>query len=118
MWIFDSVLLIAVSALLGFRSPYLGILTFILGIFVEFQAKRVLFLLGERPKTVPASRKVKSAILAVLFGACLIPLVGTGQTEVATEGTFDIESLLPLVVIVGLLSSVLMSALSTEKRKR
>ena len=119
MWIFDPLLLIAVSTFLATKNHYLGIVTFFLGVFVEFQNKRHLFLLGEQKKVISTGRKIKAAILSLVLGGCLIPFaLPSAATSTQFEKTFNLDTLLPLVIIVGLLSSVLMAALSTEKRSR
>lgn len=119
MWIFDLSLLTAVSCFLGMRSLYLGVATFVLGLLIEFQNQRVRFLLGDTFRPNPVSRKIKAGILACLLAACLIPLaVGTSGEMISSEKMFTLENLLPLVILIGIFSSAMMSVISIEKRKR
>ncbi len=120
MIIFDLLLLLFVSGMLAVKSLYLGSITIVAGFLIGFQNQRTIRLLGVNPEPIRTARKVKAAILALLIGACCLPFLLEHPLN-AIEGfdkSWSEETILPVVVVIGLLASAMMAALVVEKRKR
>ena len=117
--LFDLTLLLGVSGSLAFKNLYLGITVLIMGLLVGFQSERLKALLGEEPIQTNTSRKVKAFAVSIILGGCFIPIL---QNQVGLEDHFEkiyhVEILLPLIVLIGLFSAAMISAVATEKRKR
>jgi hypothetical protein len=118
MILFDLILLLCVSGALAMKSLYLGAITLVIGFLIGFQNLRTTHLLGQSPAVVSTSRKVKAVILAVLIGACLSPVVFEAHDAGTFEKDWMPESLLPIIVVIGLFAAAMMAALTVEKRKR
>jgi hypothetical protein len=118
MWIFDLALLLFVSISLSLKNLYLGVITLVLGLMIGFQHERVRFLLGEERELISTSRKVKAAIFALLMACCLLPMISSVDFDANQFETFNLDSLLPVIVLVGVFASALVAVLATEKRKR
>ena len=119
MILFDAVLLIAVSGALAVKSLYLGVITLVLGFLIGFQNLRTIHLLGRERPSYSTSKKVKALILAVIIGLCMIPFVLELPAQPNNfETTWSEETVLPIIIVVGLFAAAVMSALTVEKRKR
>lgn len=119
MIIFDFLLLTSVSALIGLKSLYLGAVTLVIGLLIGFQNHRLQLLLGEIGTRATIARKVKSALLSLLLTACMYPLAAeSGLLPGLFESEFNPVLVLPIIIIIGLFSATVMTALAVEKRKR
>ncbi len=119
MRIFDGVFLLVVSAFLCLKVPFLGVLVLVLSLLIQFQNSRVRFLLGSSDQTITTGKKIKAAVLAVLLGVSLTPLLmDAGTPATGSDKPFVFDSLLPLVVVVSLFSAAMMVGVAVEKRKR
>jgi hypothetical protein len=119
MIFFDLFLLVVVSAVMASKNLYLGSVTLIIGLFIAFQNIRTIRLLGTQAHKTAPSRQVKAAVLALVIGLCALPLlIDEGRPEGLVDQAWSEVASLPLVIIVGLFSATMMSALAIEKRKR
>ena len=119
MMIFDVILLLAVTFLLGMKNMYLASVTLVIGLLIGFQAVRVQFLIGIKTENVPVSRKIKAVVLALLLTGCGYPFIyETGMNANNFDPDFNSASVLPIIAIIALLSATVMVSLIVEKRKR
>jgi hypothetical protein len=120
MIIFDLFLLVFVSGMLALKSLYLGSITLVVGVLLGFQNQRTVRLLGVFPEATSVSRKVKAGLLALVLGLCALPFLLERQLQ-ETEGFNNVwteETILPLVIVIGLFAATSLAALTVEKRKR
>jgi hypothetical protein len=118
MILFDFILLLLVSGVLATKSLYLGTITLVIGFLLGFQNIRTIHLLGQADPEVPTARKIKALILSCVLGVCAIPLLLEGREAGTFEKEWAPETVLPIIIVIGLFSAAMMAALTVEKRKR
>jgi hypothetical protein len=115
----DLALLIVVSACFASRILFLGVVILVAGLFFQIQVRRTRLLIGSRATQSTAGRRIRAAILSILITGTATPLLMDGPLS---QGAFEKSSLpdssLPIIILLGFLSAMLMIGLSVERRRR
>jgi hypothetical protein len=114
----DLAILTGVSVWLGWRVPFLGVMLFVFGILFEFQMGRTRLLLGSNEKKSNFFSKIRAGILTVVLVSCLLPVLAGDPAEAESGGIAGLDWALPVVVLLGFFSAMLMIVLGVERRQR
>ena|GEM_PF-3346004 len=116
----DLLILLSISVFVISGHPTLGILFLLVNLVFATQFWKTLLLIGSGSGSVGAGRRVRAAILAIVFTAILY--FATSEPQSVSLGSSAIESwngdFFPIVAALFFLTSLLLVGLITEKRKR
>jgi hypothetical protein len=118
-WTLDLALLVLVAASFASKILFLGVIILVAGLFFQIQARRTRLLIGSKEVNSSVGKRVRAGIFSILVTALAGPMLIEVQ---APSGAFEKSSLpdssLPIVIVLGLLSALLMIGLSVERRRR
>ncbi len=118
-WILDLALLLVASACFASRILFLGVMILVAGLFFHTQARRTRLLIGSKHLQASAGKRLRAAVLSLLVTAFAAPVL---IEEQGAPGAFGKSSLpdasLPIIIVLGILSAMLMVGLSVERRRR
>jgi hypothetical protein len=118
--ILDLVFLIVISVYLAWFFPYLAVALLLLNVLFATQYWKTQLLLGSNPSVVTTSRRVKSAILAVVFTSACGCVMIEDSPSLQNEGFYNLwnHDYFPVLMVICVFAALLMATLVTEKRKR
>jgi hypothetical protein len=118
-WTLDLALLLLVSACFASKILFLGVMILVAGLFFQIQARRTRLLIGSKTVSSSVGKRVRAGVFSILVTALAGPVLIDVQVP---PGAFEKSSLpdssLPIVIVLGLLSALLMIGLSVERRRR
>jgi hypothetical protein len=118
--IIDLILLLAISIGVICVNPALGIFVLLINLVFATQYWKTLLLLGSESLAPNVGKRIKAGILALGFTAILFLILNEAAPAPQTAALRDLwnADFFPIILAIGFLSSLLMAALITEKRKR
>ena len=118
--IVDLILLLAISIAVICVNPALGVFVLLINLVFATQYWKTLLLIGSDNPSPSVSKRVKAGILAAIFTAILFLILNEAAPAPQAAALRDLwnADYFPVILSIGFLSSLLMAALVTEKRKR
>lgn len=118
-WLLDLALLLLVSTCFASRILFLGVVILVAGLFFQIQVRRTRLLIGSKAAESTVGKRVRAGLLSIFITATASPLlVDAGGLPGAFEKSSLPDSSLPIIIVLGLLSAMLMIGLSVERRRR
>ena len=116
----DLLILILVTAWVGWLQPVLGIMVLLFNVLFATQYWKTVLLVGSSVEPSSTARRVKAAILAAVFTVFLAMVLLDEPAAPQSESIVNLwnHDYFPVVLALGFLSSFLMAAVIVEKRKR